>query len=181
VAARNRRRARERRAQSGDDPSRLATAGQPDAEPELTGPAEPDGAPSDGLEDPPAPLEHATPDVELADAQISLGARGFVRDRDETDERYDRIYEDEVTGQEPGEVAAAVGLPTGVEPHKPGIFTRLTHFLRGSWRELQRVQWPDRRQVMQATGVVLGFVIVAGVYLGFADFVAQKFVNLIIK
>ena len=50
--------------------------------------------------------------------------------------------------------------------HKPGIFTRLVHFLQGSWRELQRVQWPDRRQVIQATSVVIGFVIVAGAFLG---------------
>ena len=56
-----------------------------------------------------------------------------------------------------------------------------SEFLRGSWRELQRVQWPDRRQVMQATGVVIGFVIVAGVFLGVADFIAQKLVNLILK
>ena len=59
-------------------------------------------------------------------------------------------------------------------------FTRVVAFLQGSWRELQRVQWPDRRQVMQATGVVLGFVIVAGVYLGVADWVAQKIVHLIL-
>jgi preprotein translocase subunit SecE len=59
--------------------------------------------------------------------------------------------------------------------------SRLVHFLQGSWRELQRVQWPDRRQVMQATGVVIGFVIVAGVFLGLADFVAGKVVNLILK
>ena len=32
-------------------------------------------------------------------------------------------------------------------------------FLRASWAELQRVQWPDRRQVGQATAVVLGFVV----------------------
>ena len=50
---------------------------------------------------------------------------------------------------------------------------RLINFLQGSWRELQRVQWPDRRQVIQATGVVLGFVIVAGVFLGVADFLAD--------
>jgi len=55
------------------------------------------------------------------------------------------------------------------------------HFLQGSWRELQRVQWPDRRQVMQATGVVIGFVIVAGVFLGLSDFVAGKIINLILK
>lgn len=58
---------------------------------------------------------------------------------------------------------------------------RAVGFVRGSWRELQRVQWPDRRQVAQATGVVLGFVIVAGCFLGVADLVASKLVNLILK
>jgi preprotein translocase subunit SecE len=57
---------------------------------------------------------------------------------------------------------------------------RFAGFLRASWAELQRVQWPDRHQVGQATAVVLGFVIVAGAFLGFADFVAQRLVDLII-
>jgi preprotein translocase subunit SecE len=57
---------------------------------------------------------------------------------------------------------------------------RLMTFLRGSWRELQRVQWPDRRQVGQATAVTIGFVIVAGAFLGLADFVAGKIVDYII-
>jgi preprotein translocase SecE subunit len=35
--------------------------------------------------------------------------------------------------------------------------------------------------VVQATSVVIGFVIVAGVYLGVADWAAGKIVNLIIK
>ena len=34
---------------------------------------------------------------------------------------------------------------------------------------------------MQATGVVIGFVIVAGVYLGVADALAGKVVNFILK
>ena len=42
------------------------------------------------------------------------------------------------------------------------------------------MQWPDRRQVGQATGVVIGFVIIAGAYLGIADWVAQKVVDLIL-
>ena len=58
---------------------------------------------------------------------------------------------------------------------------RLINFLRGSWNELQRVQWPDRRQVIQATGVVIGFVIVAGVFLGVADLVSTKIMNFILK
>jgi preprotein translocase subunit SecE len=57
---------------------------------------------------------------------------------------------------------------------------RLMTFLRGSWRELQRVQWPDRRQVGQATAVTIGFVIVCGAFLGLADFVAGKVVDFII-
>jgi preprotein translocase subunit SecE len=57
---------------------------------------------------------------------------------------------------------------------------RAIAFLRASWAELQRVQWPDRAHVSQATAVVLGFVAVAGVYLGAADWVAQKIVNFIL-
>jgi preprotein translocase subunit SecE len=57
---------------------------------------------------------------------------------------------------------------------------RFLAFLRASWAELQRVQWPDRRAVAQATAVVLGFVVIAGVYLGVADRIAQEVVDLII-
>jgi preprotein translocase SecE subunit len=75
------------------------------------------------------------------------------------------------------------GHGSGLEPaeHRESAPARLAGFLRGSWRELQRVQWPDRGQVMQATGVVLGFVVVAGIFLGVADLVASKLVNLVLK
>ena len=73
--------------------------------------------------------------------------------------------------------ATAAARPAHREHHR----NRLINFLQGSWRELQRVQWPDRRQVMQATGVVIGFVIVAGVFLGVADLLAEKLVKLILK
>jgi preprotein translocase SecE subunit len=67
-----------------------------------------------------------------------------------------------------------------VVEHRPSAAARLVGFLRGSWKELQRVQWPTRPQVMQATGVVIGFVIVAGIFLGVADLVASKLINLIL-
>jgi preprotein translocase subunit SecE len=57
---------------------------------------------------------------------------------------------------------------------------RAIAFLRASWAELQRVQWPDRRQVTQATAVVLGFVVIAGAYLGLADLVAKEIVEFIL-
>jgi preprotein translocase subunit SecE len=65
------------------------------------------------------------------------------------------------------------------DTHQP-LPTRAVGFLRASWAELQRVQWPDRRQVTQATAVVLGFVAIAGAYLGAADFVAKEIVNAIL-
>ena len=77
-----------------------------------------------------------------------------------------------------GEVTVAA--PGHVE-HRGGIFARLIAFLQGSWRELQRVQWPDRRQVIQATGVVIGFVLVAAAFLGLADLVSQKVVTFVLK
>ncbi len=42
------------------------------------------------------------------------------------------------------------------------------------------MQWPDRRQVGQATAVVLGFVVLAGGYLGLMDAIWKPIVNAII-
>ena len=114
-----------------------------------------------------SPLDHATPDVELAEAQLAAGRAGAGNEAPDDD------FGDAEAGAELSTTASAAPAPRGAN--------RLIQFLQGSWRELQRVQWPDRRQVMQATGVVIGFVIVAGVFLGVADFVAGKVVNLILK
>jgi preprotein translocase subunit SecE len=194
----------------------------------------------------PPPMEHATPDVELAEAQLALGRPDLAGDQspeeiealteaeereqeledfasrvpgifpdqprvlsapDESEEYDDVDEEDDGGGADAGggrggrrgrrgggrgdggfggddsdggggglaPIAAAVPEPRSF----PG--SRLVNFLRGSWRELQRVQWPDRRQVVQATGVVIGFVIVAGLFLGGADWVAGKIVTFVLK
>jgi preprotein translocase SecE subunit len=41
----------------------------------------------------------------------------------------------------------------------------LIQFVRECWAELQRVQWPDRRHLWQATAVVILAVVVVGTYL----------------
>jgi preprotein translocase subunit SecE len=86
---------------------------------------------------------------------------------------------DDFGADEAGDITRA---PTPeIAQHHQSAPARLIGFLQGSWRELQRVQWPDRRQVMQATGVVLGFVVVAGIFLGVSDLVASKLMNLVLK
>jgi preprotein translocase SecE subunit len=73
-----------------------------------------------------------------------------------------------------GDVAAPVPARRG------GGISRIPGFIKACWAELQRVQWPDRKQVGQATAVVLGFVVIAGAFLGLADIVAQRIVDFIL-
>jgi preprotein translocase subunit SecE len=87
--------------------------------------------------------------------------------------------QDELGTDEAGVVAPSPSHH--IVEHHQSAGARLVGFLKGSWRELHRVQWPDRRQVMQATGVVLGFVVVAGIFLGVADLVSQKLMHFVLK
>jgi preprotein translocase subunit SecE len=174
--ARNRKRAKERRARR---PQPVTSRAREQAEERL-------GAPN--------PIEHAAPDAEIAQAaEIPAELRDgepLVDDHYEEDEAYLEAEEQEFDAErasdgEPPETAAGEIALAEVPAHAPArrarSGNRLLTFLQGSWRELQRVQWPDRRQVAQATGVVIGFVIVAGVFLGVADYVAGKVVSLIVN
>ena len=78
-----------------------------------------------------------------------------------------------------GDAPAPTGGAHPATPRK-GLFGRTTDFLRASWQELRRVQWPDRRQVGQGTAVTLGFVIVAGFYLGLLDAIWKPVINYIL-
>jgi preprotein translocase subunit SecE len=176
--ARNRKRAKERRARRADagNGRRL-----PDADAEAT----------------PSPIEHAAPDVELADAQLAVGRPeledgGDLSAEAEAEELQEELGNGADGGdrQPPRRRGGGLGRGGGgeayaqgpvAEPRPAGLLARLIGFLQGSWRELQRVQWPDRRQVAQATGVVIGFVIVAGVFLGVADLAFSHLMNYILK
>jgi len=124
----------------------------------------------------PGSLDHASGEVEEAEAAIVAGAAGIPDDEPlALDDDFDAgAVEDERLGKDGRDVATR----PGAQPSRGG--SRLLHFLRACWAELQRVDWPDRRQVGQATAVVLGFVVVAGAFLGLADVVAQKIVDLIL-
>jgi preprotein translocase SecE subunit len=80
---------------------------------------------------------------------------------------------------DPVDLGPGAGDVAAPPARKKGGF-HVLGFLKACWAELQRVQWPDRKQVGQATAVVLGFVVIAGAFLGLADVVAQRIVNFIL-
>ena len=147
--------------------------------------------------DVPGALDHASGDVDEFDAALVRGAGG-VTATPETELPAGLGAEDELAVPEaPSEPAADGGGAGGTDDgagggdggggagdgaRPPGAplrgGNRAVAFLRASWAELQRVQWPDRRQVAQATAVVLGFVAIAGLYLGLADYVAKEIVEI---
>jgi preprotein translocase subunit SecE len=173
--ARNRKRAKERRARR---PQPVGTRAREDIERAR----EDIERAREELPPAPDPLEHASADAELAkqaelppDHELELSPADEAEFEEEAEESAEEEEQFEEDGR--GKLAPSAGP---ISERRPGSGSRLITFLQGSWAELQRVQWPDRRQVMQATGVVIGFVIVAGLFLGAADWAATHLLNYIL-
>jgi len=201
--ARDRKRAKQRRARRGAAPAGRGAESPPVAP--AGGPVGPfpSLSPEPGRVqrgDLPGALEHAG-DVDEFDAALIAGARGVAANA-ETLSEAEIEAEAELEGDLGEDELQELGGPSGpggtgrgggggggagdVGPERASGAplrkggNRAIGFLRASWAELQRVQWPDRRHVFQATAVVLGFVAVAGAYLGLADYVAKEIVEFIL-
>ena|SRR5215207_11226035 len=114
---------------------------------------------------------------ELSDDTAGHGIMAELVDRDE-DLGIDEDAVDPALEEQADEAVKATGRapkrdPKAARPEGNRVFA----FLRACWAELQRVQWPDRRAVAQATAVVLGFVVIAGSFLGLMDFVWSKVIT----
>jgi preprotein translocase SecE subunit len=158
-----------------------------------------------GEGDPPDPLAEAEPAATEAHL-AELGPDGPLDD-DESEEpaarrrrrsraeREERRARQAAAGRAGNEVQLSKQVPNGEpkpepeheqrhsnEPAHPrkGLFGRAADFLRASYAELRRVQWPDRRQVGQGTAVTLGFVVVAGAYLGLLDAIWNPIIQAIL-
>ncbi|HEY8770497.1 MAG TPA: preprotein translocase subunit SecE [Thermoleophilaceae bacterium] len=121
-----------------------------------------------GREEPIDDLDDVDPELE-ADA-IEAGALASVDER-----------EFGIDGVDPADDYA----PRGRRARQDGAGhgkdrSRVVQFLVASWAELQRVQWPDRQALTTLTGVVLGFVLLMGGYLGLLDAVFSRIINSIL-
>ena len=140
----------------------------------------------------PDPIEGATPYVD----QAKLAEEGMdVPSPDADEPGGEGPYPDELTdaGGDPREVEAAPDelehdlgpAVTRADATPAGQPTRRSRgrfitFLGHCVDELRRVQWPDRRQTGQGTAVTLGFVVVAGGFLGLMDAIWKPLVEAIL-
>jgi preprotein translocase subunit SecE len=197
------RRARRLQQQGGDGQQREARAGIPGVTPEPVEPADGPGPPGIDADH----LEAGAPPEELGRSDFVLEHDEAIVDRDEheaaldddeaarlaeEEEAYEQIEDWEVADQldDPEGAAAATGAgeagyavrgrraPAAREAHKDR--SRVVQFLIAVWAELQRVQWPNRQALVTLTGVVLGFVLIAGGYLGLLDAIFSELIKAIL-
>jgi preprotein translocase subunit SecE len=129
----------------------------------------------------PDPLEHASADVDQAKLAEAGAVPPEVGDADsEYDGGYDAFDDADRAPDEAEEDAAVVSADPDVHERPRKQRGRVLTFLRHSADELRRVQWPNRRQVGQATAVVLGFVVLAGGYLGLLDALWKPIIDAIL-
>jgi preprotein translocase SecE subunit len=143
-----------------DDPTTVDPS--PAVPPELaTGaPPQDEGRSDTVIEDePPLDEDEAIEEIEdweLDDPEEAVAARG--------------------AGEEGYEVRGRRGVEAEAHRDRP----RVIQFLIAVWAELQRVQWPNRQALVTLTGVVLGFVLIAGGYLGLLDAIFSELIQAIL-
>jgi preprotein translocase subunit SecE len=137
---------------------------------------------------------HATPDsLKHSSANVDeakLAETGEPPIDTDSEDLAAGIYDDELVDDDferaPDEAEDGTAPAAGTHPELAHDRTprkqrgRVLTFLRHCADELRRVQWPNRRQVGQATAVVLGFVVLAGGYLGLLDALWKPIIDAIL-
>lgn len=165
-----------------------------------------DGAPGRGLEDPSLREKGGDDPAGEPDFDLAAGAPPQTAGRTDTifgtsDPSSSRIPEAEeldddeaaalerealreeraLDGSVPSEaVGASVGRSSEQQEGRGSLLSRLRVFLVGCLDELRRVKWPNRSQLFSLTGVVLGFCLIAGGYLGLLDLVFSRLIQSIL-
>ena len=205
--ARNRQRSKQRQAerrarrlqqQGGDGLQAEPRADIPGVTPEPVEPVEGPGPPGIDADH----LEAGAPPEELGRSDFTLEHDEALVDRDEheaalddeeaadlsEEQAYEQIEdwelddpEEAVAERGAGESGYAVRGRRGRAAHEAHKDRpRVIQFLIAVWAELQRVQWPNRQALVTLTGVVLGFVLIAGGYLGLLDAIFSKLIQAIL-
>jgi preprotein translocase SecE subunit len=125
-------------------------------------------APNEPVGETPSPSTERDPDFDFGDHL------------DRADDAVEVPADLVVDGGSRGGGGGPLDVAEGAQPGEHRERGRLVTFLRACVDELRRVQWPDRKHVFQATAVVLGFVLIAGSWLGLMDAIWQPLIQAIL-
>ena len=175
--ARNRQRAKQRQAERRA--ARLAERGGDGKQAEADARAIDEVAPSAGDLDAEAELAANAPPEELgrSDEVVAHPEPPEPDLRGEEAEDDEAYYEER---EQTGEPEFAPRGHRGEDRAEEKERSRVVAFLAAVVAELRRVQWPDRRTLTTLTGVVLGFVLIAGGYLGLLDAIFSRVIESIL-
>jgi preprotein translocase subunit SecE len=168
--ARNRQRAKQRQAERR---ARRLEEQKTSAEPAG------DGSPAPGI------VPEMDPNLVAGAPPQDEGRSDTVLDDEPEFDEADHLEPDEIEAEEEAEEEAGYA-PRGrrgeqaAERAAAKDRPRVVQFLIAVWAELQRVEWPNRQALTTLTGVVLGFVLIAGGYLGLLDAIFSKLINSIL-
>jgi preprotein translocase subunit SecE len=85
--------------------------------------------------------------------------------------------------------SSARGQVLKLKPRKPRVplmsklppvkqyWVTTTQFIGEAWQELRKVNWPNRKETLGTTGVVLILVIIISIFLGLVDFSLSRLVR----
>jgi preprotein translocase SecE subunit len=145
---------------------------EPERAPEPPAPEPGEDRREDPLLDP--YLEAGAPPEDVGRSDEVLDHQQDLEALDDEEDHYDPAEDIPEEDLAPG----PKGRRADAEKHKDR--PRFVQFLFAVWAELQRVQWPDRQALTTLTGVVLGFVLIAGGYLGLLDAIFSRIIQAIL-
>ena len=64
---------------------------------------------------------------------------------------------------------------------KPGFIARAKKFFKDIKGETKKVVWPDKKQIVNNTGIVIVMVVIAAVFVGCLDLIAKGLLDLFVK
>lgn len=117
------------------------------------------------------PLQDEATANKKKESPAKAAAKGKSEDKGNVKKLPVRKDNNPVKGQGP---AKSTNAPKGE------TITKLQKFLKGSWAELKKVHWPNRRQIITFTSVVLFAVLLVAVMIFAVDSVLSKVLDFII-
>lgn len=67
----------------------------------------------------------------------------------------------------------------GPASNRVSIFTKIVTFFKEAWRELKKVSWPSRKEVLNSTIVVLVCVVIVTLIILGTDYGAERLADLV--